>query len=436
MNLQVENLESHEVRLTIGVEQDAVEKARRDVARELSKQVRIPGFRPGHAPIAAVIRAMGGEEAFAAEVANKIASDWYPKALDQAKIEPYGPGSIEDVKSDPFALIARVPLDPVIDLKDYQSIRLPVPEIVVTDEEIKDQLDHIREENAVVTLAERPAEMGDLIEATIVGMSGGEEVFRSQARRGIVLDAKRIGIPGLAEAIVGVSAGEHKDAQITIAEDHESEALRGKTIDVHIDVTRVSSRMVPELSDELAQAASSFSTLAEMTEDVRKQTAAYKQRVADQDYAVSALDAFAALAEIKVPPAFVEDRLNDLLADYKEDIRRDSGMPFEEWLKLQGKTEEQVREELRPDAERRGKRGLVMRELGRLENIDVADDEIAAEVENTALRYGSRQSEVRKLLANQDTRSSVRNNILSNKVMARMVAIAKGDAAAAPAAEA
>ncbi|MCX6019388.1 MAG: trigger factor [Chloroflexi bacterium] len=429
MNLQVEILETHEARMTIGVDASDVEKARRDVAREMSKQVRIPGFRPGHAPTAAVVRAMGGEEAFMAEVTNKLANDLYPAALDEAKIEPYGPGRIDDLKAEPFALIAVVPLEPVIDLKEYKSIRLPAPEVSIDEAELQEQLSYIREENAIVTEAERPVEMGDLIEGTIVGMSGDEEVLRSQSRRGMVVDAKRMNVPGLAEAIVGMSAGEHKDVQVTFPEDHETEALRSKVVDVHIEVTRVSGRVLPELNDELAQAASAFSTIAEMIEDVRKQMLSYKQRQADSDYSLLVLDAFADLADVKAPPAFFEDRLSDLLQDFKEDVKRDSGLPWEEYLAMQNKDEAAVREELRPQAERRGKRGLVMREIGRAEALVVSEDEVAQEVESTAVRYGSRQSEVRKLLADRNTRDSVRNNLMSGKVMSCMVAIAKGEAA-------
>lgn len=431
MNLQVEILDTHEARMTIGIESSDLEKARRDVARDLNRQVRIPGFRPGHAPMAAVIRAMGGDEAFMAEVTNKLANDLYPAALDAAKIEPYGPGRIEEMTAEPLALVALVPLEPVVDLKDYKSIRLAAPVVEVTEQELQDNLNAIREQHAVVTEVQRPAEMGDLVEGAIVGTVDGQEVFRSQSRRGMVVDPERMNVPGLADAVVGTSAGDHKHVDLTMPEDYENEELRGKTIDVHIELTRVSSRALPEANDELAQTASSFTTYAEMVEDVRKQIQAYKQRQADSEYSMQVLDAFAALAEVKAPPAFVEDRLRDLLQDLKEDVKRDFGLPWEEYLTMQSKTEDAIREELRPQAEMRGKRGLVMRELGRIEAISVTEDEVAAEVEGTALRYGSRQSEVRKLLADRDTRSSVRNNLLSGRVMSRMVAIAKGEAEAA-----
>ncbi len=436
MNLQVEPLDTHEVRITITVDDDTLTKARRDTARDLAEQVRIPGFRPGNAPMAAVVRAVGGEQAFEAEVVDRVAREVYGKAIDEAKIEPYGPGQIEEVKQSPYQLVTRIPLEPAVDLKDYKSLRLPFPQVTVTDDEIEQQLQFLREENAVVQQVERPAELGDLVEADIHGHVGEEDAFRSNNRRGVVVDDEKLGIPGLAQLIVGLSEGDHMESSLTMPDDFAQEALRGKEIHVHIDLKRVSSRQLPDISDELAQTASSFGTLAELREDLRKRMTEYKERQATTDYATQALDAFTELAEVKYPPAFANDRTADFLADFKEDVKESEGLPFDEWLKVQGKTEQQVREELKPTAEARGKRGLVMRELARVENVDVTDDEIAAEVEYTAMRYGTRQAEVRKLLAQQDTRSTVKNNILSNKVMDRLVKIARGEADATPAAEA
>jgi trigger factor len=427
MNVQVEPLDTHEARLTIVVDEADVNKARRDVATAIGKQIRIPGFRPGKAPMNTIISAMGGEEPFMAEVANELARKVYPKALDESKIDPYGPGVIEKVEPSPFQIIAKVPLEPKVELRDYKSIRLPKPDVVVTDDELQDQLEYIRDENAIIELAERPAQSGDLVEADIVGKDGNEEVFRTNARRGVILDPDKLRVPGLMSEIIGMSAGEHKDVTLTMPDDFDNETLRGKTLSVSIDMHRVNNRTLPDINDELAQTASSFSTLEEMKDDLRRQSTEYKQRQTDQDYSIKALDAFTDLAQVTYPPQFVEDRVSDLLEDYKDDIKAYEKMPFDEWLKLQGKTEQDIRAELRPEAERRGKRGLVMRELARMEGLNVKDDEVALEVESTASRYGSRQAEIRKLLANEDTRGTVANNILSNKVLARMVEIAKGE---------
>ncbi len=434
MNLQVESLDTHEARLTISVDDATVDKARRNVARNLSKQYRIPGFRPGHAPINTVVSVVGADF-FASELANEIANDVYPKALDESGVEPYGPGAIEDVKQAPFQLVVKIPLEPVVDLKDYKSIRLPFPEVSVTDEEVQTQVDNIREENAIVEKVDRPAEIGDLVEAHVVGKIGDEEVFHSHNRRGLVIDPTKIGIPGLAELIVGMKEGETKNAQLTFPEDYGNEQVNGKTADVEIEVQRVSSRTLPEADDALAQTIGQFDTLDALRADLRKQILDYKSSQANRQYVNQSLDAFAALAEVKMPPAFVENNLNELIDDLKDDVKEQEGLPFDEWLKLQGKTDEQIREEYRETAKQRGLRGLVMRELARAEQLNVSDNEIASEVEFTALRYGGRQKEVRKLLQQSDTRSTVANNILSSKILNRMATIAKGEGDA-PAAEA
>ncbi|NJM41346.1 MAG: trigger factor [Anaerolineae bacterium] len=429
MNLQVEPLdETHEVRLTVGVDNDVVEKARRAVLNDLSKQVRIPGFRPGKAPMNAVIGAVGAEH-FGSELTNKIANDVYPKALDAAKIEPYSFGAIEDVKNEPFQLVFKVPLEPQVDLKDYKSVRLPFPDVYVSDEEVEQQLMAMREDNVIVETVEREVQLGDMAEGTIVGNvegeDGEEEAFRNNPRRAFVVLEDRMGIPGLAALLVGMKAGDHEHKQLTFPDDYENEKLRGKTAEVHLDVTKVSSRTLPEADDALAQTVSSFNTLAELRDDLTKRLLEVKTQQANREYANQALDAFAALADVKMPPAFVEDRLKDLVEDVKQDIKDEERMPFDEWLKVMGKTEEQFRDDNRETAKQRGLKGLVMRELGKAENLNVSDNEIASEVEYTAMRYGQRQKEVRRLLQQEETRSTVKNNILTNKVLARMVAIAR-----------
>lgn len=432
MDLQVEHLDTHEARLTITVADDVVARAQRDVARKLSKDFRIPGFRPGNAPLN-VIMATVGPETFASELANELAAKVYSQALDEAGIDPYGPGQLEDLKREPTQLVVRIPLEPVVDLKDYRSIRLPAPVVTVTDEEIETQLQYLREDNAVVEMVERPAQAGDVVEAVIVGVSDGEEILRS-SRRPLVLDHERVAIPGLVDAVIGMSAGDHKDQILTIPGDFDDERLRGKTVDLSIDVQRVSSRVLPDINDELAQAVGQFDSLAQLRDDLRRRLLEHKQRQADQQYANQVLDAFTNLSTIFYPPAFIDDRLSDMLAEFKEDVRRSEGMPFEEWLNLQGKTEDEIKEELRPNAEARARRGLVMRAIAQAEKIEVSDLEIAAQVERELRLFGNNNNNrLRRALQREENRRSMQNNILSNKVLQRMVQIARGEADGDPA---
>lgn len=425
MDLQVENLETHEARITITLTEEAIAQARREVARRISKQVRVPGFRPGNAPINVVIGAVG-EQAFTNELADVLGSKYYAQAIDESKVEPYGPGQLEDIKAAPPQLVVRVPLEPTVDLKDYQSIRVPYAAPEVTEADVEQQLQYVREDNAIVTLQERPAELGDLIESDVEVEADGKEVLHNH--RPIVLEDSKVGLPGLADAIVGMSAGEHKVATVTLPDDVADETLRGKQATATIDVKRVSSRQLPDINDELAQTVGSFNTLAELRDDLRSRLVEYRTRNAEQQYQTQVLDTFTGLSQIAYPPIYVEDRLNEMVEELKMEVQRDERMPFDEWLKVQAKTEEQLRTEMRPNAENRAKRGLVMRQVAQAEKLTVTDGEIAAEVERTIAQYGSANStELRRSLMRADNVSSIQNTILTNKVLRHIAQIARGE---------
>jgi trigger factor len=427
MELQVEPQENHSVRLTITLDDETVNRARREVARALSKRFHIPGFRPGHAPLGAVIRAVGGEEAFNLELADYLAKQVYPKALDEAKVNPYGPGTIIEVKASPFQIVAHVPLEPTVDLKDYRSIRLPFPEIVVSEEEIEQELEKLREENAIIQLAERPAAISDLVEVKIEAKHQDSGDLALETEEEILLTTEKEDelLPGLSEFIIGMSAGERKEFALTMPEDVSYDTMRGATLDVTIEVKRVNSRTLPDINDELAQTVGNFTTLAELREDLRQKLAKRKEAIEKENFTVQVLDAFTALAEVRYPPEFIEDQLDKVVEEYSEDVERTLKMPFKEWLKIRNQTVEGIREELRAIAESRGRRGLVMRALVEAEGLTVDDEEIDTRIAYIAGPYPD--TAIMRAPSASDLRRTIKNNILSNKVLQRMVQIARGE---------
>jgi len=431
MELQVEPQENHSVRLTITLDDETVNRARREVARALSKRFHIPGFRPGHAPLGAVIRAVGGEQAFSLELADYLAKQVYPKALDEAKINPYGPGTIVEVKASPFQIVARVPLEPTVDLKDYRSIRLPFPEIVVSEEEIEQELEKLREENAIIQLVERPAAISDLVEVKIEAkhQDSGDLALETEEEILLTTEKENELLPGLSEFVVGMSAGERKEFTLTMPEDVSYDTMRGATLDVTIEVKRVNSRTLPDVNDELAQTVGNFTTLAELREDLRRRIAEHKRAKEEKAFAIQALDAFAALAEVRYPPEFIEDQLDKVVEEYSKDVERTLKMPFKEWLKVRNQTEEGIREELRALAESRGRRGLVMRALAQAEGLTVSEEEVNTRIDYIAGPYS--HAAVKQALNTPDLRRTIEINILSNKVLQRMAQIAKGELEAA-----
>jgi trigger factor len=322
-------------------------------------------------------------------------------------------------------------LEPTVDLKDYRSIRLPFPEIVVSEEEIEQELEKLREENAIIQLAERPAAISDLVEVKIEAKHQDSGDLALETEEEILLTTEKEDelLPGLSEFIIGMSAGERKEFALTMPEDVSYDTMRGATLDVTIEVKRVNSRTLPDINDELAQTVGNFTTLAELREDLRQKLAKRKEVEEEKNFAIQALDAFAALAEVRYPPEFIEDQLDKMVEEYFEDIERTLKMPFKEWLKIRNQTVEGVREEMRAIAESRGRRGLVMRALAQAEGLTVSEEEVNARIDYIAGPYS--HAAVKQALNAPDLRRTIEINILSNKVLQRMAQIAKGELEAA-----
>ena len=429
MNLQVEQLDTNEAKFTINIEQAEYRKAQQTVARKLSKDYRFPGFRPGHAPMNLIVRAVG-EEAFKYEVADELARSLYPKALEESKINPYRQGKIEDVKEDPPQMIIRVELQPVVDLRNYKEIRVAYTEPAVGEDEIQAQLDAMQTENAIVKLVERPAEKGDLIEGKIVAYNAENEAVFDLEEESFVLDEnldKAMHLVGLMDAVIGISAGETRNVRLVVDDAEEDENLRGTEVAVEVRADRVSSRELPPLDDTLAQTVGSFETFADLRADVEKKLADYKKQMAQRDYNDLVVSAFSEEATVIYSPSYLGDRLDEAIEDIKQRTKNEEKMELSDWMKLQGFADEAaLRENIKQGVENQAKVNLVLGAVSKAENVIVSGDEIMQEISNVA-QYLNDDKLVRRLMQHQNYINSVYSRKLTSRVLERMSAIAQGN---------
>lgn len=433
MNLQVEQLDTHEALLTINIEQAEYRKAQQAVARKLSKDYRFPGFRPGNVPMNIIIKAVG-DEAFKYEVADELARTFYSKALEESQINPYGQGKIEDMKDNPPQMVVRVALQPLVDLRNYKDIRVEYTAPVVDEAEIQAQLEAMQNENAIVKLVERPAEKGDLIEGKIVAYNANEEAVFDLEEDSFVLDEKldsAMHLVGLADAVLGMSAEENRTVTLKVDDTEEDEALRGTEVSVQIRVDRVSSRELPALDDSLAQTVGTFDTFADLRADVEQKLLNFKKDMSDRDYNDIVVNAFANEATIVCSPTYMSDRLDEAIENLKERAKNNEKMDFADWVKLQGVADEDgLREKIKTDVESQAKVNLVLGAVSKAESVMVSPDEIMQELQNFAQYLGD-QKAVNRLMRDQDFISSIYNRKLTNRVIERMGQIAKGEGEAA-----
>ncbi|HEB64152.1 MAG TPA: hypothetical protein ENJ02_01235, partial [Chloroflexi bacterium] len=241
MKIETTPTDNHEITLTIQVETEEFERAKRRAARKLSRGMKIPGFRPGKAPYNVIVRHVG-EAAVIEEAIDQLADELYPKALDEADISPGAPGILEEItEMDPLTLVFTVPLEPEVKLGEYKELRIPYEYEAPSDEDVDEYIDTLRQQQAVVTTVERPAQEGDIVHIVLnaewVDAPEGEEAAILKDRHvPVLIEAEETDttdewpFPGFSRQVLGLSSGDEKEAEYEYDEEASSEMFRGKKV--------------------------------------------------------------------------------------------------------------------------------------------------------------------------------------------------------------
>jgi trigger factor len=428
LEIRTETLENRQLRLTIVVDEERSERAMRQVARQISKQVNIPGFRKGKAPYELIVQRYG-EDTVRKEAAEMLVEAVYREALKEQEITPYAPGALDEVDLRPIAFNFTISLPPTVELGDYRAYRREAEKVGVDKEEVEQTIEQIREQNAILELVERPAALGDGVVIDLVGQTAeGAEFLKADELR-MLLDAESTNpAPGFAEAIVGMEAGEARTFTLTLSADFAREEYRGQEAEFTVKMTGVYESTLPELDDDLARTVGNFDSLKELEQHVRDQLQQAAQGKADEEYARQVLEDILEQAQVEHPRVMLEETLDDMVKEMEQAVKQQARLALEEYLRFQGKTVEDLREELEPSAKARLKRALVLGEVVRLERLDVDKEEIGAHIEEVSTPWGVRADEVRASLKSATGQQAVRSRLLANKAVQRLVAIAKGEA--------
>ncbi len=412
--------------LTIEVDTERVDHALRVVARRISRDYNIPGFRRGKVPYHVILQRFG-RETLLRDALDDLGEDVVKEALESESLDPYDAASLEDVQFDPLTLKLRVPLQPIVDLGDYRELRVEPPVVAVDEEEIDAELERLRQANAILEPAgDRPTQMGDWVSLDVNAHVDDESLVREEAYT-MVLDPEDQEFErGFSENIVGLKADEEKQFALTLG-DNWGEEKAGKQASFSVTVREIRGRMVPGLDDDLARTIGDFDTLEELRQDIRKHIKQERQREADSAYTEEVLDALIAGSTIEHPPDLIEDQIDDMIEDLERRLESQK-ISFEDFLKLSGQTEEQFRESARPQAEKIARRGLALGALARQEKLDVEGSEIDERIALLSANWGESAEEARQMLSSPDSLRSIATSLLTNKVVQRLVDIAKGEA--------
>ena len=426
MKISTEPLENRQLAVTIEVDDERTQQGMQRAARNIAKEVRVPGFRPGKAPFDVILQRFG-ESTIRREAADLLAEDIVREALSEQGIDAYAPGELTELTLDPITYHLTIPLVPTVELGDYREFRLEAKIAEVAEEQLVEALDKIREDNTIFESVERPSVWEDGIALDLVArVADGTEVLKGEDLH-IVLEAGNTDpVPGFPEAIEGMTPGDERTFTLALPADFPQEAYVGQDAEFTVQVKDVYNQIIPALDDDLARTVGSYESLDELKTAIRDRMQAAAQAQQDGEYAAQVMEALVEQATIDYPPVVLEQELDQVVSEAERSITSQSRLSMDDFLRIEGKTKEEFRESLAPRAANRVKQALVLGEVVKLEALSIDEDEVEAGIDQASASWGSRAEIVRKSFESEAGQRAMANRLMTAKAIQRLVAIAKG----------
>jgi trigger factor len=416
----VETVEPTRVKISVVVEPDELRPAIDRAVRRLSREIRVPGFRKGKVPRQVMEARIGREAIVADAIENEAVPEFYTKALEELDIKPLSRGQVEPPEytdGGPLEFSATVEVKPEIDLPPYKGVVVVKPEAEVTDAQIDEQLERLRERMAQLEVIERPLKEGDFATVDLRSTHHDEEIPELTRADGLY----EIGSGGLPEAVdtelLGKRKGDIVKVNITLPEEAAERAGQDVTMTALVKETKA--KVLPELDDDFASEASEFDTVDELKADLRTrlEEAAAQQAAAELESRV--LSAYLDTVEMPLPPTLVGEEIQFRASRLSEQLAQ-LQMPLDRYLEMTNQTTEQLQDDLREQAEKAVKAQLTLEAVAEAEGMAASDEEVDAEIERQAARMGRTVKEVRKALSGSRG-EVIRGDILRSKALALMV---------------
>ena len=419
MSLQVEKLENNTAKLTIEVEASKFDKAIQKAYQKNKNKFNIPGFRKGKVPYA-MVEKMYGAAVFYEDAANELISGAYAQAAEESGLEIVARPEINVTqieKGKPFIFEAEVTTKPEVKLGKYKGIKVEKADVTVTDEEVAEELDKVKEQNArLVAADDKAVEDGDQTTIDFEGFVDGVAFEGGKGEDYPLTIGSHSFIDTFEEQLIGKKVGEEVEVNVTFPENYQAKELAGKPAMFKVTIKEIKVKEYPELDDDFAQDVSEFDTLDEYKEEK-------KEKEAEAEKESKVIEAIVNDAEMDIPEKMVEAQAEQMLEEFAQNIAM-QGISFEQYLQFTGATVDQMKEQVKPQAQARVESSLVLEAVVKAENIEATEEEVEEEIKEMAGRYNMEADKLKGLLTDSD-KENLKKDICARKAAKFVVDEAK-----------
>ena len=425
MNCKVEKTENaNEVKLEITVEAEKFENAMKKVYFQNAKYINIPGFRKGKAPMN-IVEKYYGAQIFYEDAFNDVATQSYGEALDENNIDAVSRPVVDIVqmeKGKDLIFTAVVQVKPEVELGKYKGISLKKVEYKVEDKDVEKELKQMQDRNSrLVTVDDRPLENGDIATIDFEGFVDGVAFEGGKAEGHELEIGSGAFIPGFEEQLVGMKIDEEREIKVTFPKEYFSKDLAGKDATFKVKLHEIKKKELPELDDEFAKDVSEFDTLNELKASIKERLEKDNEQKAKYETEDAAIKAVCEEAKVDIPSGMIEMEVEHMMQDFNQRLSY-QGLNMEQYLKMIGKTEDEIKKEYEPQAKDSIKSRLTLEAIKKAEKIEASDEEINEKLEEMAKNYGKKVEEISD---NENLKNYIKEGIESEKAIDFIVKNAK-----------
>ena len=424
MNIKSIERNGNQAIIVVEVDKELMETGVSKAYLKVRKTISIPGFRKGKAP-RKMIEAMYGAHVFYEDGLEEIFPEVYQFAVVDQGVKAVGRPSLTDMSIEEdgsVTLTLTTDVYPEVTLGAYKGLEVEKAEAVVTDEQVQAELDRMAENVSSTETVDRPAAMGDTANIDFEGFDNGVPF---EGGKGENFDLK-LGsgsfVPGFEEQVVGMSAGEEKDIDITFPEDYV-ENLAGKAVVFHVKCNKVTATNVPAQDDEFAKDVSEFETLEELKADIRAKALEKAQKQIDSAFENACVELAAANATVDMPAALIEAELDNQMERFAYQLQM-SGFTMEQYAKMMGGDMATMRNAFRGKAEQQAKINVTLDKIIEVEGITVTDEELEAEFASLAAQYEMEVDKIKTLIPVDELTTSLKTRKAVKLIVDSAVAVA------------